>query len=142
MPALLPLKRDPPVIAAARQQLQDLNDWHIPLAHQGVTDTIFRGHRVLQVDMPNAILELFVCVCQRLREESERVMHVPEHAHLRMVNCLYHIEQVLQAREVTVRFEQDLHACSFRVVGKCKQTCDYLFDDLLSRLDVWNAISE
>ncbi len=67
-------------------------------------------------------------------------MHVPEHTHVRMVNCPHHIEQVLQAREVIVRFEQYLNARSFRMLGKCQQTFDDLFDDLLARLAVRNAI--
>src|SRR5258708_26525137 len=68
--------------------------------------------------------------------------HIPEPPHVRLGNCPHHIEHVLQAREVTVRFEQYLHACSFRVLSKCQQTFDYLFDDLLTRLAVRDAISK
>ena len=41
-----------------------------------------------------------------------------------------------------MRFEQYLNARSLRVMGKCKQTCDYLLDDLLTRLNIRDAISE
>src|SRR5258708_33053182 len=92
--------------------------------------------------MLDAVLELFVRVRQGLREESVRMMTVPEHTHVRMVNCPHHIEQVLQAREVIVRFEQYRNARSFRMLGKCQQTFDYLFDDLLARLAVRDAISK
>src|SRR2546425_11305578 len=70
------------------------------------------------------------------------MMHVPEHPHVRMVNCPHHSEQVLQACEVTVRFEQYLNPRSFRMLGKGQQTLDYLSDDLLARLAVRDAISE
>src|SRR5260221_8669586 len=92
--------------------------------------------------MPDAVLEFFVRVRQGLRKESVWMMHIPEHPHVRMGNCPHHIEQVLQAREVAVRFEQYLHARSLRMVGKCQQTFDYLFNDLLTRLAVLDAISK
>src|SRR6266516_795535 len=92
--------------------------------------------------MPDAVLELFVRLRQGLREESVRMMHVPEHPHVRMLNCPHHCEQVLQACEVTVGFEQYLNPRSFRMLGKGQQTLNDLSDDLLARLDVWDTISE